>query len=85
MKMHGTANFGFWLLWVTHLCHYYRFTAGRLGPAMNKIGLILINGRQEKLAYATSVRQKKRKKPTLFFPSFLNNKLIFRALLSLFF
>jgi len=26
---------------------------------MNKTGLILINGRQEKLAYGTSVRQKK--------------------------
>jgi len=28
--------------------------AGRLGPGMNKTGLILINGRQEKLAYGTS-------------------------------
>ncbi|KAJ1294601.1 hypothetical protein BS78_01G157400 [Paspalum vaginatum] len=28
--------------------------AGRLGPRMNKRGLILINGRQEKLAYGTS-------------------------------
>jgi len=27
---------------------------------MNKTGLILINGRQEKLAYGTSVRQKKK-------------------------
>jgi len=59
--MQGTANFGFWLLCVTHLGHYYRFPAGRLGPGMNKTGLILINGRQEKLAYGTSVRQKKKK------------------------
>ncbi|RLM98686.1 ABC transporter G family member 11-like [Panicum miliaceum] len=28
--------------------------AGRLGPGMNKTGLILINGRQKKLAYGTS-------------------------------
>ncbi|XP_066334318.1 ABC transporter G family member 1-like [Miscanthus floridulus] len=28
--------------------------AGRLGPGMNKTGQILINGRQEKLAYGTS-------------------------------
>ncbi|CAL4994678.1 unnamed protein product [Urochloa decumbens] len=28
--------------------------AGRLGPSMNKTGLISINGRQEKLAYGTS-------------------------------
>ncbi|CAN6328929.1 unnamed protein product [Urochloa humidicola] len=28
--------------------------AGRLGPGMSKTGLILINGRQEKLAYGTS-------------------------------
>jgi hypothetical protein len=27
---------------------------------MNKTGLILINGRQEKLAYGTSVRQKEK-------------------------
>ncbi|BAT16858.1 Os12g0409900 [Oryza sativa Japonica Group] len=29
--------------------------AGRLGPGMSKTGLILINGRQEKLAFGTSV------------------------------
>jgi hypothetical protein len=49
---------------------------------MNKTGLILINGRQEKLAYGTSVRQKKK---NLFFPSSLDNKLFFRAFLSHFF
>jgi hypothetical protein len=37
---------------------HYHFTAGRLGPDMNKTGLILINGRQEKLAYGTSVKQR---------------------------
>jgi hypothetical protein len=30
--------------------------AGRLGPGVNKKGLILINGRREKLAFGTSVR-----------------------------
>jgi hypothetical protein len=40
---------------------------------MNKTGLILIDGRQVKLAYGTSVRQKKKH----LLP--LNNKLIPRA------
>jgi hypothetical protein len=36
---------------------------------MNKTGLILINGRQEKLAYGTSVRQKKESHLFFFIPS----------------
>jgi len=46
---------------------------------MNKTGLILINGREETLAYGTSVRQEK--KSSLSFPSSLNNKLISRTFL----
>jgi hypothetical protein len=42
--------------WVLTIEVNFPYFAGRLGPGVTETGLILINGRREKLAFGTSVR-----------------------------